>query len=100
MDSHKFSDQVERLKVVETGLRRHWTDDEKLKIVLESTHAPRTISSTARRHGISLSLLLTWRRLFTVGSGGNAASGRGERGSIAKCATNTRCQSIVSPDVV
>lgn len=72
MDSHKFSTQVERLEVVETGRRRHWTDDEKLKIVLESMHAPRAISSTARRHGISRSLLLTWRRLFAAGSGGNA----------------------------
>lgn len=36
MDSHKFSAQVERFEVVETGRRRRWTDDEKLKIVLES----------------------------------------------------------------
>jgi transposase len=72
MDSHKFSTQVERLEVVETGRRRHWTDDEKLKIVLESMRAPRAISSTARRHGISRSLLLTWRRLFAAGSGGAA----------------------------
>ena len=36
MDSNKFSTQVERLGVVETGRRRRWTDDEKLKIVLES----------------------------------------------------------------
>jgi transposase len=72
MDRHKFSTQVERLEVVETGRRRHWTDDEKLKIVLESMHAPRAISSTARRHGISRSLLLTWRRLFAAGGGGAA----------------------------
>jgi len=62
MDSNKFSTQVERLGVVETGRRRRWTDDEKLKIVLESMQAPRSISSTARRHGISRSLLLNWRR--------------------------------------
>jgi transposase len=30
----------------------------------ESFQAPRTISSTARRHGISRSLLMTWRRSF------------------------------------
>ena len=64
MDSHKCSTQVERLEVVETGRRRQWTDDEKLKIVLESMQAPRAISSTARRHGISRSLLLIWRRSF------------------------------------
>ena len=62
MDSNKYSTQVGRLEVVETGRRRRWTDDEKLKIVLESMQTPRAISSTARRHGISRSLLLNWRR--------------------------------------
>jgi transposase len=69
MDSNKSSTQVERLAVVETGRRRRWTDDEKLRIVLESLQSPRAISSTARRHGISRSLLLIWRRSFGDGSG-------------------------------
>jgi transposase len=64
MDSHKHSTQVERLEVIETGRRRRWSDDEKLRIVMESLQAPRAISSTARRHGISRSLLMTWRRSF------------------------------------
>jgi transposase len=64
MDSNKYSAQVERLGVVETGRRRRWTDDEKLKIVLESMRTQRAISSTARRYGISRSLLLNWRRSF------------------------------------
>jgi len=64
MDSNKYSTQVERLGVVDTGRRRRWTDDEKLKIVLESLQTPRAISSTARRYGISRSLLLNWRRSF------------------------------------
>src|SRR5207245_8973492 len=71
MDSNKFSTQVERLGVVETGRRRRWTDDEKLKIVLESLQAPRAVSSTARRYGISRSLLLTWRRSFGARAGGD-----------------------------
>jgi transposase len=62
MDVHKRS--AERLEVVETGRRRRWSDDEKLRIVLESLETPRAISSTARRHGISRSLLMTWRRTF------------------------------------
>jgi len=62
MDSHKHSTQVERLEVVETGRRRRWSDDEKLRIVMESLQTTRAISSTARRHGISRSLLMTWRR--------------------------------------
>jgi transposase len=64
MDSHKHSTQVERLEVVETGRRRRWSDDEKLRIVIESLQTTRAISSTARRHGISRSLLMTWRRSF------------------------------------
>ena len=70
MDSNKFSTQVERLDVVETGRRRRWADDEKLKIVAESMETPRAISSTARRYGISRSLLLSWRRSFCTGPDG------------------------------
>jgi hypothetical protein len=44
MDSHKRSTQLERLEVVETGRRRHWSNDEKLRIVMESFGAPRAIS--------------------------------------------------------
>src|ERR1700716_1252249 len=66
MDSHKYSTEGERLEVVETGRRRRWTDDEKLRIVMESLQTPRAISSTARRHGISRSLLLAWRRSFST----------------------------------
>ena len=64
MDRHTHSAQVERLDVVETGRRRRWSEDEKLKIVLESLQAPRQVSATARRHGISRSQLLQWRRAF------------------------------------
>lgn len=64
MDGHKRSAQVERLEVVETGRRRRWSEDEKLKIVLESLRAPRQVAATARRYGISRSLLINWRRSF------------------------------------
>ncbi len=64
MDSHTDSAQVRRLEVVQTGRRRHWSEDEKLRIVLESLQEPRQASATARRHGISPSLLFTWRRGF------------------------------------
>lgn len=46
MDSHKRSAQVERLEVIETGRRRRWSEDEKLKIVLESLRAPRHGATT------------------------------------------------------
>src|SRR6266446_4295787 len=64
MDSDKRSAQVEWLEVVETGRRRRWSEDEKLKIVLESLQAPRQVAATARRYGVSRSLLLRWRRSF------------------------------------
>ena len=64
MDSDKRSAQIERLEVVEMGQRRRWSKDEKFRIVLESMQTPRAISSTARRYGISRSLLINWRRSF------------------------------------
>src|SRR2546423_800078 len=64
MDGDKGSAQVERLEVVETGRRRRWSEDEKLRIVLESFRAPRQVAATARRYGVSRSLLLRWRQLF------------------------------------
>jgi transposase len=57
---------IEHLEVVETGRGRRWTEDEKLRIVAESLRGVRQVSSTARRHGISRSLLTTWRRQFRV----------------------------------
>ena len=53
MDSDRRSAQVERLEVVDTGRRRRWSEDEKLKIVLESLQAPRQVAATARRYGVS-----------------------------------------------
>ena len=64
MDSHTHTAQVERLEVVETGRRRRWSEEAKLKILLESLQVPRQVAATARRHGISRSQLLQWRRSF------------------------------------
>ena len=66
MDSHTQSTQVSRLEVVESGRRRRWSEDEKLRIVAESLSGPRLVSATARRYGISPGLLYTWRRAFRV----------------------------------
>lgn len=68
MDSHTHYAHVGRLDVVDTGRRRRWSTDEKLKIVAESFASPRMVSTIARRHGISPSLLFTWRRLFHGGA--------------------------------
>jgi len=64
MHSHPHS--VEKLEIVETGRRRRWSDEEKLKIITESLAGPRLVSATARRHGISPGQLFTWRRELGV----------------------------------
>jgi transposase len=66
MAVHTSSAVVEHLEVVETGRRRRWTEEEKLRIITESMSGPRRVAATARRHGISRSLLATWRRQFQV----------------------------------
>jgi transposase len=63
--------------VVETGRRRRWTEDEKLRIVAESLSGSRQVSSTARRHGISRSLLTTWRRQFRAEPSPDGEAGSG-----------------------
>ena len=55
---------LSRIEVVETGRRRRWTSAEKLRIVEESFSAPRLVSATARRYGISRQLLLGWRKAW------------------------------------
>src|SRR4051794_4157606 len=77
MDSHTNSVQVHRLEVVETGRRRRWSEDEKLRIVMESLQEPRQASATARRYGISPALLFTWRRTFSVGRSAVSGSAPG-----------------------
>ena len=59
--------RVTRLDVISTGARRRWTLEEKQRIVAESYSAPRLVSATARRHGLSASQLFGWRRLARTG---------------------------------
>ncbi|MCA6120241.1 transposase [Bradyrhizobium sp. WSM 1738] len=66
MDSDKWVAQFERLEVVETGRRRCWSEDEKVKIVLESLRAPRQVAATTRRYGVSCSLLLRCGGYFAL----------------------------------
>jgi transposase len=54
--------KLSRLDVITTGARRRWAVEEKRRIVAESYGAPRVVSATARRYGISTSQLYTWRR--------------------------------------
>lgn len=75
MAVHTSRPVIEHLEIVETGRRRRWTEDEKLRIVAESLSGARQVSSTARRHGISRSLLTTWRRQFRVQSHSDGEAG-------------------------
>ena len=68
MDSHKASRVVERLEVVELGRRRRWTAEAKRRIVEESFAGHREASATARRYGISTSLLFSWRKAYREGT--------------------------------
>ena len=49
------------------GRRRHWSDEDKVRIVEESFRGHRQGSATARRYGISRSLLSLWRRAYREG---------------------------------
>jgi transposase len=67
MDSLTDSRHVTRLEIVDTGRRRRWSEEEKLRIVEESFSAPRLASATARRHRISGQLLFAWRKAYREG---------------------------------
>ena len=73
MTGFKDRPQATRLEIVETGRRRRWSEEEKLRIVTESVSGPRMGSVTARRYGITRSLLAVWRRRFCVGRAADAA---------------------------
>jgi transposase len=67
---------IEILSADDVGRRRHWSDEDKLRIVEESLRGYRQGSATARRYGISRSLLSIWRREYRSGAlGGSATSG-------------------------
>lgn len=74
MDILSDRSRVERLEIVNTGRRRRFSVDEKIRIVEESLAAPRMASATARRHGIAVPLLFAWRRAYREGRLGSDAT--------------------------
>ncbi|MCY1667331.1 transposase [Rhizobium sp. SL86] len=60
-------EQVSRLEVVDSGRRRRFSDEAKLAIVAESLSAPRQVTTTAQRHGITRWQLNAWRRAAREG---------------------------------
>jgi len=58
---------IEVLPADDLGRRRDWSDEEKVRIVEESLQGFRQGSVTARRYGLSRSLLTRWRREYRSG---------------------------------
>lgn len=67
MDDHEYTRRIEVLRVVDTGRRRRWSDEEKLRIVAESHCAGANLSDVARRHEISRAQLYEWRYRHRLG---------------------------------
>jgi transposase len=70
MDRYKDSERtlVSRLEIIETGRRRRFTDEAKLRIVEEGFSGDgRQVSATALKHGVSRSQLYRWRQLLREG---------------------------------
>ena len=70
-----MSEPVRRLELFTgAGRRRVWSQDEKATIVAESEVSATSISAVARRHGLSVSQLFTWRRLARQEAAGDRRS--------------------------
>jgi transposase len=59
--------QIEVLSAADGVRRRHWWDEDKLRIVEESFVGYGQVTATARRHGVCRSLLTVWRRQYRNG---------------------------------
>jgi transposase len=71
MAERKFRPEIEVLSAADGPRRRHWGEADKVRLVEESFRGHRQVSSTARRHGVSRSLLTTWRRQYRDGELGD-----------------------------
>lgn len=60
--------EVDVIPPARTGRRRKFKPEEKRKMVEEASAPGQSISSVARRYGLSPSLLFRWRRLAEEGS--------------------------------
>jgi transposase len=67
MDAHENTPRIQVLSVSDTGRRRRWTDDEKVRIIKESHLDGMTLAEVARRHEISRSMLYDWRYRYKHG---------------------------------
>ena len=63
----KFTPEIEILAAGDVPKQRPWSDTDKIRVVKESYLGHRQVTATARRHGISRSLLTVWRRQYRNG---------------------------------
>ncbi|WP_443192917.1 IS3 family transposase [Methylobacterium sp. NMS14P] len=69
--------RAERIEVITSvQRRRHWTTQEKVRLVEETYLPGQSVSLVARRHGLNANQLFTWRRLMERGA--FTAAGAGE----------------------
>ena len=74
------ADSFRRFEVITgVGRRRRWTDEEKARIVAESLDPATTASAVARRYGLHVSQLFTWRQQLQRGA---AAAALGEQAFV------------------
>jgi transposase len=88
---------IEIFAADEVGRRRHWSDADKVRIVEESLRGHRQGSATARRYGISRSLLTTWRREYRAGAVDGHGTGGGFVPLVVEDVTPTRREVPVVP---
>ena len=76
MSDHRYRPEVEILSVTDTGRRRRWTDEQKVRIVEESFGPRGSMAETARRHDVGRTLLVRWRRQYRNGELAGGAAPR------------------------
>jgi transposase-like protein len=52
------------MEIILGQARRHWSEDEKRALVVETFVAGQTVNAVARRHNISRSMLFGWRKQY------------------------------------
>lgn len=55
---------LSRMEVVETGRRRRWSDEAKLRILDDASMPGVRVRAVARRHAVSPSQIYDWRKKF------------------------------------
>ncbi len=91
---------IEIFAADEGGRRRHWSDAAKVRIVEESLRGHRQGSATARRYGISRSLLTIWRRDYRAGAFDGSGPSSGFVPLVVDDGTTTRPEVPLAPTPV